>query len=74
MKMILYVQLQICLIVLLIVWHVYNLHYQRILEYLNADRIHVLIDGKIVESGGPELGNILEEKGYSWLNEKSINN
>ena len=42
-------------------------HYQRLLEYMNPDRIHVLIDGKIVKSGDMTLAHELEEKGYSWL-------
>ena len=42
-------------------------HYQRLLEYMHPDYIHVLIDGKIVKSGDIELANHLEEKGYSWL-------
>ena len=42
-------------------------HYQRLLEYMHPDYIHVLIDGKIVKSGDIDLANQLEEKGYSWL-------
>ena len=42
-------------------------HYQRILRYLEADHVHVLIDGKIAKSGGEELAETLEEKGYGWL-------
>ena len=42
-------------------------HYQRILRYLEADYVHVLIDGKIAKSGGEELAEVLEEKGYGWL-------
>ena len=42
-------------------------HYQRILRYLEADYVHVLIDGKIAKSGGEELAEALEEKGYGWL-------
>jgi Fe-S cluster assembly ATP-binding protein len=42
-------------------------HYQRMLEELDADRIHVLIDGVIVDEGGPELGARLEAEGYdAW--------
>lgn len=47
-------------------------HYQRILEYMDIDKIHVLMDGKFVRSGGKNLAQELEEKGYSWLEEKSI--
>jgi len=42
-------------------------HYQRLLQYMHPDYIHVLIDGKIVKSGDIELANQLEKKGYSWL-------
>ncbi len=42
-------------------------HYQRILQYLKADYVHVLINGKIAKSGGENLAEQLEEKGYSWL-------
>jgi Fe-S cluster assembly ATP-binding protein len=42
-------------------------HYQRILEELKPDRVHILIDGRIVDSGGPELARRLEEEGYeAW--------
>ncbi len=39
-------------------------HYQRMLNYLKPDIVHVMVDGKIVESGGPELALQLEEEGY----------
>lgn len=39
-------------------------HYQRLLDYIKPHFVHVVVDGKIVESGGPELARILEEKGY----------
>ena len=42
-------------------------HYQRLLKYIEPDVVHVLIDGKIVKSGGKELAIELEEKGYGWL-------
>lgn len=42
-------------------------HYQRLLEYIRPDFVHVMIEGKIVQSGGPELALALEEKGYDWL-------
>jgi len=42
-------------------------HYQRLLKYIEPDVVHVLIDGKIVRSGGKELAIELEEKGYGWL-------
>tara|TARA_R110002074_G_scaffold165053_1_gene325047 strand:+ start:141 stop:881 length:741 start_codon:yes stop_codon:yes gene_type:complete len=42
-------------------------HYKRLLEYIKPDYIHVLANGKIVKSGGIELADELESKGYSWL-------
>ena len=39
-------------------------HYTRILRYIHPDFVHVFVDGRIVESGGPELANTLEEEGY----------
>lgn len=42
-------------------------HYQRILNYLKPDVVHVMVDGKIVESGGPELALRLEDEGYGWV-------
>ena len=42
-------------------------HYQRLLDYIKPDFVHVCIDGKIVLSGGPELALELESKGYDWL-------
>jgi len=47
-------------------------HYQRLLNYIQPDVIHVLIDGKIVKSGGKELAVTLEEKGYQWLSDNSV--
>jgi Fe-S cluster assembly ATP-binding protein len=44
-------------------------HYQRLLNYIIPDRVHVLVDGRIVRSGGKELALELEEKGYAWLEE-----
>ncbi len=45
-------------------------HYQRILNYIEPDYVHVMLGGRIVESGGPELALQLEEHGYDWLREK----
>lgn len=45
-------------------------HYQRILNYIKPDFVHVMLDGQIAESGGPELALKLEEQGYEWLREK----
>lgn len=42
-------------------------HYQRLLEYMEPDFIHVLINGKIVKSGDISLAQEIEQKGYSWL-------
>jgi len=42
-------------------------HYERILRYINPDFIHILVDGKIIKSGGPELAGHLEEHGYDWI-------
>ncbi|HJM18854.1 MAG TPA: Fe-S cluster assembly ATPase SufC [Candidatus Thalassarchaeaceae archaeon] len=44
-------------------------HYQRILDHVNPNFVHVLIDGKIVATDGPELATKLEERGYDWLEE-----
>ncbi len=44
-------------------------HYQRLLEYIVPDKVHVLAGGRIVKSGGKELALELEEKGYSWIEE-----
>ena len=44
-------------------------HYQRLLDYIKPQYIHVMMDGKIVLSGGPELAQSLEERGYDWLQE-----
>jgi Fe-S cluster assembly ATP-binding protein len=45
-------------------------HYQRILNYIRPDFVHVMLDGRIVESGGPDLALELEEKGYDWIRAK----
>ena len=45
-------------------------HYQRLLNYIKPDHVHVMLGGRIVESGGPELALHLEEKGYDWVREK----
>jgi Fe-S cluster assembly ATP-binding protein len=44
-------------------------HYQRLLDYVKPDFVHVLYQGRIVKSGGPELALELEEKGYDWIRE-----
>jgi Fe-S cluster assembly ATP-binding protein len=45
-------------------------HYQRILNYIKPDQVHVMVAGQVVESGGPELALTLEQKGYDWLRER----
>jgi Fe-S cluster assembly ATP-binding protein len=45
-------------------------HYQRILNYITPDQVHILLEGRIVETGGPELALHLEEHGYDWIREK----
>jgi Fe-S cluster assembly ATP-binding protein len=45
-------------------------HYQRILNYIKPQYVHIMMDGQIVESGGPSLALELEERGYDWLREK----
>ena len=48
-------------------------HYQRLLNYIVPDRVHVLLEGRIVKSGGKELALELEEKGYAWIEEEIAN-
>ncbi len=45
-------------------------HYQRVLDYVEPDHVHVMIDGKIAKSGGAELAEKLEDKGYDWVREE----
>jgi Fe-S cluster assembly ATP-binding protein len=45
-------------------------HYQRILDYIVPDKVHVMFDGRIVRTGGKELALELEEKGYDWVKEE----
>ncbi len=45
-------------------------HYQRILNYIKPDFVHIMLQGKIAESGGPELAEHLEEQGYDWIRER----
>jgi Fe-S cluster assembly ATP-binding protein len=46
-------------------------HYQRLLNYIKPDFVHVMMGGRIVESGGPDLAVSLEERGYDWIREKT---
>lgn len=48
-------------------------HYQRILNYIKPDVVHVMMEGRIVETGGPDLALHLEEHGYDWVREKVEN-
>ena len=45
-------------------------HYQRILNYIKPDHVHIMLDGRIVESGGADLAEHLEDHGYDWIREK----
>ena len=45
-------------------------HYQRILDYVEPDHVHVMLDGEIAMSGGPELAEKLEDEGYDWVREE----
>lgn len=47
-------------------------HYQRLLDYIKPDFVHVLYKGRIVKTGGPELALELEERGYDWIKEDNI--
>jgi Fe-S cluster assembly ATP-binding protein len=46
-------------------------HYQRLLDYIVPDFVHVLYDGKIVKSGGKDLALELEKKGYDWIKQEA---
>lgn len=46
-------------------------HYQRLLNYIEPDRVHVLLDGRIVKSGGKDLALELEDRGYAWLEQEA---
>ena len=48
-------------------------HYQRILRYIKPDFVHILLDGRIVKSGGAELAEALEERGYDWVKKEALN-
>jgi len=47
-------------------------HYQRLLDYIQPDYVHVLYDGKIVRSGDKNLARELEEKGYDWVKNEVV--
>ena len=42
-------------------------HYQRLLDYLKPDTVHVLLGGRIVKTGGPELAQEIEQRGFDWI-------
>ncbi|PSP92207.1 ABC transporter ATP-binding protein [Halobacteriales archaeon QS_4_66_20] len=46
-------------------------HYQRILDYVEPDHVHVMLEGEIAKSGGPELAKQLEDEGYEWVREEA---
>ena len=45
-------------------------HYQRLLNYITPDKVHVMMQGRVVKSGGPELSQRLEEEGYDWIKQE----
>jgi Fe-S cluster assembly ATP-binding protein len=47
-------------------------HYQRILDYVEPDHVHVMLDGQVATSGGPELAEKLEDEGYDWVREEAV--
>jgi len=47
-------------------------HYQRILRYIKPDYVHILLDGRMVKSGGPELADVLEARGYDWVKKEVL--
>ncbi|MGC8488631.1 MAG: ABC transporter ATP-binding protein, partial [Clostridia bacterium] len=46
-------------------------HYQRILNYVRPDVVHIMFDGRVVRSGGPDLASELEARGYEWIREEA---
>jgi Fe-S cluster assembly ATP-binding protein len=52
--------------------HLIITHYQRLLNYIVPDVVHVMMDGQIVRTGGPELAVKLEENGYEWLEDELL--
>lgn len=45
-------------------------HYQRLLDYITPDKVHIIMQGRIVKTGGPELAKKLEEQGYDWIKDE----
>ena len=48
-------------------------HYQRLLDYLKPDVVHVLLGGRIVKTGGPELATEIEHRGFDWIKKEQLN-
>ena len=46
-------------------------HYQRLLDYIRPDVVHVLLDGRIVKTAGPELALQIEEQGFDWIKDET---
>jgi Fe-S cluster assembly ATP-binding protein len=46
-------------------------HYERVMHYIKPEVVHIMLNGRIVESGGPELALHLEEHGYDWIRERN---
>ena len=44
-------------------------HYQRLLDYITPDKVHIIVNGRVVQSGGPELAKKLDTEGYDWVKE-----
>lgn len=47
-------------------------HYQRILNYLTPDVVHIMVDGRVIKTGGPELASRLEKEGYEWVKQAMV--
>lgn len=47
-------------------------HYQRLLDYITPDHVHIMMQGRVVKSGGPELAQRLEAEGYEWIKKKNL--
>ena len=49
-------------------------HYNKVLEYLNPDFVHIIMEGKLIATGGKELVNMIEDEGYDKIRERYVNN
>ncbi|WP_034357316.1 Fe-S cluster assembly ATPase SufC [Deinococcus phoenicis] len=47
-------------------------HYQRLLDYIVPDKVHIIVDGRVVQSGGPELAKKLDTEGYDWVKQLAV--